>query len=84
MVTEKLLSFGFTLLDKIMNIFHVDLSFSINTAPLDTFLDVVSVAAYFFPWRQIAPIFVIILIFMGFRISIALLKFALAFIPGLG
>ncbi len=84
MITEAILKYAYSILTFVMDKMQISLDFSFDTAPIDTFLDVLSTAVYFFPWRYVYPILVIIVILMGFRISMALLRFVLQFVPFVG
>lgn len=56
------------------------LDFTFEFPALDTFLDVLSAALYFFPWRYIYPIPVIICSLMMFRIAVTSVRFVLSIV----
>lgn len=84
MITEVILQWAYNVMIFITDKMEISFDFSFDTAPINTFLDVLSTAVYFFPWRYVAPILGIIILLMTFRISMALLRFVMQFIPFIG
>ena len=84
MISEALIKYGLRMFKFFAGIFPFTFDFSFDTSIINTFLDVVSTATYFFPWHYVAPILYIIVSLMTFRIAIALIRFILSFIPLMG
>lgn len=56
--------------------------FTIDFSVMETFLDAVSTAAYFFPVAYVTPIVGFLIMLQIFRVALALLKFVVHFLPG--
>ncbi|MCM1113840.1 MAG: hypothetical protein NC399_11365 [Muribaculum sp.] len=84
MILEFMFKTFYNFFVRLLDLLGISFDFTFEIPALDTFLDVLSSAVYFFPWRYVAPILFIIIGLMGFRITVALLRFVLQFVPFIG
>lgn len=84
MVTEFLIQSGIKIFEIFSGLIPFTFDFSFDISAINTFMEIVSTATYFFPWSYVSPILLIIVGLMSFRISIALIRFVLSFIPFMG
>lgn len=71
--------YGF--LTRFMDTLGISFDFTFEMPALDAFMDILSAAVYFFPWRSVAPILLIIINLMAFRIWITFVRFVLRLLP---
>lgn len=80
MITEFVLSGLIKIFSLFCDYFNLNMDFTIDTSVIDVVLNIISMAAYFFPWRYCLPIFAILGALMSYRLVIAFLKMVLSFI----
>lgn len=79
MIFEAVAGLAYDFFLTMFKVLGVSFDFSFEVPALDTFLEVLSTAFYFFPWRYIWPIPMIIFSLMGFRIGLTFVRFVLSF-----
>lgn len=73
MITDKLLDIVFNFLMTVLDtlpVMDVEIDFSV----LNTFLDVIGIGLYFFPWQKVAPILGLIVLLQVWRIVISIIR----------
>lgn len=80
MITEFVMTGIFRIISLFCDIFHLNMEFTIDTGVIDIILNIISMAAFFFPWSYCLPIFAILGALMSYRLVIAFLKFVISFI----
>lgn len=73
MVTDKLLDVIFAFLMKLLEKLPV-MDVSVDLSVLNTFLDAVGFALYFFPWQKVLPILGLIVLLQVWRIVISIIR----------
>lgn len=84
MIIEFMFRSFYGFFTRFLDMLGISFDFAFEMPALDTFMDVLSAALYFFPWRYVFPILFIIINLMAFRIGVALLRFILQFVPFFG
>lgn len=73
MVMDALLTALFRLIETILNVIPFS-DINIDYDAVKPFVRIISMCIYFFPWKQVFPIIVILVLVQSYRIVISLLR----------